>query len=127
MSDSCCGKPIDAQALQGEQRRVLRIVMAINIATFVLMIAAAMYSRSSALLSGALDNFGDALTYALSLAVGCASTLAKSKVAMFKAALILLALRRRNSMEFEPLSPDEEPALTDIVGDGDIRRDADAI
>ena len=91
MSDSCCGKPIDAQALQGEQRRVLRIVMAINIATFVLMIAAAMYSRSSALLSGALDNFGDALTYALSLAVVGASTLAKSKVAMFKAALILLA------------------------------------
>ena len=42
------------------------------------------------------------------------------------AGLILLALRRRNSMEFEPLSPDEERALTDILGDGDIRRDADA-
>ena len=91
MSDSCCGKPIDTQALQDEQRRVLRIVLAINIATFVLMVGAAMYSRSSALLSGALDNFGDALTYALSLAVVGASAMAKSKVALVKAALILLA------------------------------------
>ena len=91
MSDSCCGKPIDTQALQGEQRRVLRIVLAINIATFALMVAAALYSRSSALLSGALDNFGDALTYALSLAVVGASVMSKSKVALVKAALILLA------------------------------------
>ena len=91
MSDSCCGKPIDTQGMQEEQRRVLRIVLAINIATFVLMVGAAMYSRSSALLSGALDNFGDALTYALSLAVVGASAMAKSKVALVKAALILLA------------------------------------
>ena len=91
MSDSCCGKPIDTRALQAEQRRVLRIVLAINIATFVLMVAAAIYSRSSALLSGALDNFGDALTYALSLAVVGAGVMAQSRVALFKAALILLA------------------------------------
>ena len=43
------------------------------------------------LLSGGLDNFGDAVTYALSLAVVGASQRAKAKVAMVKAALILAA------------------------------------
>ena len=91
MSDCNCGKPIDTQALQGAERRVLRLVLAINVATFALMVAGALYSRSSALLSGALDNFGDALTYALSLVVVGAGVAAKSRVAIVKAALILLA------------------------------------
>ena len=91
MSDSCCGKAIDVQVLEAEQRRVLKIVLAINIVTFVMMVAAAMYSRSASLLSAGLDNFGDALTYALSLGVVGASVQAKAKVAMFKAGLILIA------------------------------------
>lgn len=89
MSDCC--KPIDAQTLQAEQRRVLRIVLLINIATFLMMMGAAAYSRSSSLLSGGLDNLGDALTYALSLAVVGASTHAKARVALFKGSLILAA------------------------------------
>jgi Co/Zn/Cd efflux system component len=40
------------------------------------------------LLSGALDNLGDALTYALSLAVIGASCAAKARVALFKGMLI---------------------------------------
>lgn len=48
----------------------------------------ALYSGSNSLLSGGLDNLGDALTYALSLAVVGASTLAKSRAALFKGALI---------------------------------------
>jgi len=90
MSDCCgCGKTIDVQALQAQQRRVLMIVLIINAATFVMMVAAALYSHSSSLLSGALDNLGDALTYALSLAVIAASPLAKARVALFKGVLIL--------------------------------------
>lgn len=96
MSDSCgcgcaCGKGIDVAALQAAQRRVLRIVLAINLATFVLMAAAAGYSHSSSLLSGSLDNLGDALTYAASLAVVGASLRAKAWVALLKGGLILLA------------------------------------
>lgn len=53
------------------------------------MIFAAMISDSSSLLSGALDNFGDALTYALSLMVVSASDAAKARVALFKGILIL--------------------------------------
>ena len=65
------------------------IVLAINLATFVMMLAAAIYSGSSSLLSGGLDNFGDALTYLLSLAVIGASGRAKARVALFKGTLIL--------------------------------------
>ena len=69
MGDSCCGGTVDIRALEARQRRVLMIVLAINLATFVMMLAAAIYSGSSSLLSGSLDNLGDALTYLLSLAV----------------------------------------------------------
>lgn len=93
MSDSCCGcgKTIDVRAMQARQRRVLVIVLAINAATFAMMIVAAFLSRSSSLLSGALDNLGDALTYALSLAVVGASAGAKARVSLFKGGLILMA------------------------------------
>lgn len=93
MSDSCCGcgKTIDVRAMQARQRRVLVIVLAINAATFVMMVAAAFLSRSSSLLSGGLDNLGDALTYALSLAVVGASASAKARVSLFKGGLILMA------------------------------------
>ncbi|MGO1069454.1 cation transporter [Lysobacter sp. CA199] len=90
MSECCgCGKVVDVAAMQAEQRRVLRIVLAINLATFVMMVFAAWYSRSSSVLSGGLDNLGDALTYALSLAVVGASRQAKARVSLLKGLLIL--------------------------------------
>ena len=48
MSD-CCGCDVDAKALQAEQRRVLKIVLAINIATFFMVVAAAVHSGPSLL------------------------------------------------------------------------------
>ncbi len=90
MSECCgCGKVVDVAALQAKQRRVLSVVLAINVATFAMMAFAAWYSHSSSLLSGSLDNLGDALTYAISLAVVGASMRAKAKVAFFKGLLIL--------------------------------------
>jgi Co/Zn/Cd efflux system component len=83
MADSCCENGIDAALLQQEQRRVLVIVMLVNIVTFIGMVAASWVSHSSALLSGTLDNLGDALTYARSLMVVGASMQAKAKVALF--------------------------------------------
>lgn len=91
MGDSCCQKEIDVRALHARQRRTLMLVLGINAATFLMMVAAAIHGRSSSLLSGGLDNFGDALTYALSLAVVGASQRAKAKVALVKASLILMA------------------------------------
>ncbi len=91
VSDSCCQSQIDAGALEVRQRRVLVLVLVINAVTFLMMVTAASLSGSSSLLSGALDNFGDALTYALSLAVIGAARTAKARVALFKGLLIFAA------------------------------------
>lgn len=92
MAECCgCGSTLELARLQASQRRVLVAVLSINLLTFVLMLLGAWHSGSAALLSGSLDNLGDALTYALSLAVVGASAAAKARVALFKAALILAA------------------------------------
>jgi Co/Zn/Cd efflux system component len=88
MSD-CCNCEVDTRALATRQRRILLVVLAINVVTFVMMIAASYLSGSSALLSGTLDNLGDAVTYGLSFAVVSASAEAKARVAFFKGLMIL--------------------------------------
>lgn len=88
MADACCDPIMDLSQMQARQRRVLRIVLGINLATFAMMAWGAWHSRSSSLLSGGLDNLGDALTYALSLAVVGASLAAQSRVAFVKGLLI---------------------------------------
>ena len=87
--DPCCKTSIDLANLQSRQRRVLAWVFGINVATFAIMVTGSVLSGSSALLSGTLDNFGDALTFALSMAVVGASARAKARVAMLKGLLIL--------------------------------------
>lgn len=92
MSDCCgCGKTLEVERMQARQRRVLYQVLTINLVTFVMMVLAAWHSGSASLLSGSLDNLGDALTYALSIAVVGASLAAKARVAMLKALFILCA------------------------------------
>lgn len=85
--DSCCS--VDIANLERSQRRVLAWVFGINVATFAVMVTGSVLSGSSALLSGTLDNLGDALTYALSIAVVGGSARAKARVAMVKGLLIL--------------------------------------
>lgn len=90
MSD-CCDDSPGLERLRERQRGTLRAVLAVNAVMFGVMVAAALYARSSALLSDSLDNFGDTLTYALSLwAVGI-GVRAKARVAYIKGLLILLA------------------------------------
>ncbi len=89
MSDSCCQGQLDVSALESRQRRVLIWVLVINVFTCLMMVAGSVLSGSSSLLSGTLDNLGDAVTYALSLAVVGATCTAKARVALFKGLLIL--------------------------------------
>jgi Co/Zn/Cd efflux system component len=89
MSDCGCGQTLDVAALEARQKSVLTWVLIINLATFLMMVAGSFLSGSSALLSGTLDNLGDALTYAASLLVVGASTVAKARVAFLKGLLIL--------------------------------------
>lgn len=88
MANTCCSN-LDLVNLHAGQRRVLAWVFGINVAAFAVMVVGSVLSGSSALLSGTLDNLGDALTYALSLAVVGASTEAKARVAVLKGLLIL--------------------------------------
>lgn len=66
-------------------------MLAINAVMFLVIAAAALWGRSTALLVDSLDNLGDALTYGLSLYVVAKSNRAKARVALFKGGLILLA------------------------------------
>ena len=91
MSDDCSCQSLDVAALEARQKRVLVAVMVINLMTFGGMVVGAVLSGSSALLSGTLDNLGDALTYAMNLAVVGASIAAKARVAFLKGCLIMLA------------------------------------
>lgn len=91
MTDGCCSTDLELSALERQQKRVLYSVLAINVVTFLMMVGGAMVSGSSALLSGTLDNLGDALTYALSLAVVGASSAAKARVALLKGIFISCA------------------------------------
>ena len=58
---------------------------------FFVIVAAALYGKSTALLADSLDNLGDALTYGLSLYAVSRGATVKAKVALFKGGLIFLA------------------------------------
>ncbi len=87
----CCNNDCSFEQLRGRQRRTLQIVLAINAVMFLIIIAAALYAGSSALLADSLDNLGDALTYGLSIYAVSRGATVKAKVALFKGVLILLA------------------------------------
>jgi len=73
------------------QRGTLKLVLGINAVMFFVIAGAALYGQSAALLADSLDNFGDALTYALSLYAVTRGNNTKARVALVKGILILLA------------------------------------
>ena len=87
----CCDTGCSLDRLRERQRGTLQIVLGINAVMFVVIVAAALYGKSTALLADSLDNLGDALTYGLSLFAVSRSNTVKAKVALFKGGLILLA------------------------------------
>ena len=91
MADCCSDKACAIEALKARQSSTLKIVLAINAVMFVVEFGAGLWARSTALLSDSLDNFGDALTYGLSLYAVSSGPRAKAKVALFKGGLILIA------------------------------------
>jgi Co/Zn/Cd efflux system component len=85
----CCDDPGALEGLRERQRGTLQAVLGINAAMFLVIAAAALYGKSTALLADSLDNLGDALTYGLSLLAVSRGAAAKAKVALFKGCLIL--------------------------------------
>ena len=88
---SCCDDVCSVEVVQGKQRKTLKIVLAINLVMFVVVVAASVYGRSTSLLAESFDDLGDVLVYGISLFVVSKGVAAKSRVALFKGLLIMAA------------------------------------
>ena len=88
MSDSCCPPP--APSVDPGYRRILWIALIVNAAMFAVEVASGIGSGSVSLLADAIDFFGDASNYALSLAVLAMAASVRSRAALFKAACMAL-------------------------------------
>ena len=71
-------------------RRVLWIALVVNALMFLLEVGGGVASGSVSLLADAIDFFGDAANYALSLAVLAMGAVARARAALFKAATMML-------------------------------------
>lgn len=90
MSAGCCGHNAKFDGVSADYKRRLWIVIALNATMFVVEMAAGHAAKSQALQADALDFFGDALTYGISLAVIGASIRVRSMAAMAKGISLLL-------------------------------------
>lgn len=80
----CCGDNDKFDGVSDEYKRRLWIVIALNATMFVVEMTAGHLAKSQALQADALDFFGDALTYGISLAVIGASIRARTTAALAK-------------------------------------------
>ena len=93
MADDCCsskGVELEKLARQADQRRVLVIVLAVNLTMFFAEFGAGLIAGSSALMADATDMLADAFVFGLSLYAIARSDRWKAGVAAFKGALILV-------------------------------------
>ena len=86
----CCGNDVKFDGMSNEYKRRLWIVIALNATMFVVEMTAGHYAKSQALQADALDFFGDALTYGISLAVIGASIRARTNAALAKGISLFL-------------------------------------
>lgn len=92
MSASCCQPPEADAAGHNDPRwrRVLWIALFANAAMFLVEIVAGVAADSRALQADALDFFGDAANYAISLGVAGLALEWRARAALFKAASMLV-------------------------------------
>jgi len=93
VAHDCCSKKSDTLAklaAKKDQRRVLIVVMFINLAMFVAEFSGGFVARSSALMADSIDMLGDALVYALSLYALHRGARWEAGAAMVKGAIILV-------------------------------------
>jgi Co/Zn/Cd efflux system component len=85
MGADCCAHGTTFEGLSAEYKRRLWIVIAINASMFLVEMGAGALAGSQALQADALDFFGDAATYGISLAVLGASIQIRARAAILKA------------------------------------------
>lgn len=85
MSGCCdCGSTPPKTDISGRYRRILWIALAANLVMFVVEMASGWNAGSVSLLADAVDFFGDAVNYGLSLAVLSMALIWRSRVALIK-------------------------------------------
>jgi Co/Zn/Cd efflux system component len=84
MSDACCTPPVPSA--DPAYRRILWIALALNAAMFVIEIIGSLESGSVSLLADAIDFFGDAANYGLSLLVLSRALHWRARSSLLKAA-----------------------------------------
>jgi cation diffusion facilitator family transporter len=82
----CC----DVRPVEGRQRRVLSVVLAVNAAMFVIELAGALVAHSTSLLADSADMLGDAIVYAFSLYVIGRGSVWETRAALLKAGFMAL-------------------------------------
>ena len=90
MGHDCCPAPDPAAAQDDTYRRVLWIALVVNGVMFLVEIIASVLSGSVSLQADALDFFGDAANYGISLFVLSMSLRTRANAALFKAACMAL-------------------------------------
>ena len=92
MSENCCADACGSgEALNDKRwRRILWIALVLNAAMFFIEMGAGVQADSRALQADALDFFGDAANYAISLGVAGMALAWRSRAALFKGATILI-------------------------------------
>jgi Co/Zn/Cd efflux system component len=83
MRDCCEARPV-----HDRQRLVLRVVLAVNLAMFVVELLAGLLARSTALVADSADMLGDAVVYAFSLYVIGRGPRWQARAALFKGSLM---------------------------------------
>jgi Co/Zn/Cd efflux system component len=84
MSKDCCSHACEPPSVNPRYRRALWIALAVNLAMFGVEIAGGLVSGSVSLLADAVDFFGDAANYGLSLAVLSMGLLWRARAAWVK-------------------------------------------
>lgn len=82
MSTKCCASPV--ATVDPVYRRILWIALALNAAMFFVEVGAGAFADSTALLADAVDFFGDAANYGISLAVLALAPVWRSRAALIK-------------------------------------------
>ena len=89
MSAHCEHTHNDKQANSPRYRKILWVALIINLAMFAIEIGAGLKSGSTSLLADAIDFFGDAANYGVSLAVLSAGVVLRARAALLKGACMM--------------------------------------
>ena len=82
--DNCCDLTDNTHGWDCRYRQILWVILFINAGMFVVEIASGIYSGSQSLLADALDFFGDAANYAISIYVLNKSVTTRARASLIK-------------------------------------------